>query len=143
MAQRIKGLEISLNFSSPVGDEKIENILSAEVDMDISLLEEEYLGDSSKSYDDIFNGFKGKCDFHMSDETFVKFQMRVQDRAMRRDPAGGKFSVTMSHIFPSGKKVRLTYEDIFFGSLPTGFGSRREYVKGTINWGCSRCTRVF
>lgn len=141
--QRIKGQEIALTFSAPSGPQSLKHILNADVEMDITLLEEEYLGEASKSYDDIFNGFKGKLEVHMSDDVFMRFEQMVQDRAQRRDPASNKFALTMTHQFPSGKKVRVTYQDVFFGAMPRTNPSRKDYVRGTINWGCSSCSRVF
>lgn len=143
MAQRIKGQETVLGFTNPDGDQEgLEDILSFEAELDMEILEEKYLGRSSNDYDDIFNGVSGQVELHMRTVDYFRFQEKIQDRAERRTAADGTFSATASFNFPNGTRMRITFEDLFFGPSPISVGSRSEYVKGTIQWKCSRIRRV-
>ena len=54
MAQRIKGQEVVLGFTSPDGDQDgIEDVISFEAELDIEMLQERYLGETADRYDDI------------------------------------------------------------------------------------------
>ena len=84
----------------------------------------------------------GQVEVHLENSAYFRFAERVQDRAERRTPAGGVFTATASFKFPNGQRVRLTFEDIFFGPLPIRAPSSSEYVAATIQWGGSRMRRV-
>jgi hypothetical protein len=144
MAQRIKGQETVIGFTNPDGDQEgLEDILDFEAELDMEILEEKYLGKTSNDYDDIFNGVSGQVQLHMRTVDYFRFQERIQERAERRTAADGTFSATAAFNFPSGIRVRITFEDLFFGPSPIKVGGRSEYVSGTIAWKCSRIRRVF
>jgi hypothetical protein len=141
---RIKGQEVVLGFTNPEGDQDgIDDVLSLELELDIEILEEKYLGKTSNDFDDIFNGISGQCEVHMRTVDYFRFQERIQDRAERRTAAAGVFTATAAFNFPNGTRARLTVEDLFFGPSPIKVGSRSEYVSGTISFKASRLRRVF
>jgi hypothetical protein len=144
MAQRVKGLECSLSLSTPDGadEEVFEDVLEATLDVDMEILEQGYLGQTSKKFDDIFNGISGNVKTHMETSTIFKLAEKVQDRAERRTPADGVFSLSFTVNFPSGAKARLTAEDIFFGTIPLKIGKREDYVESELTFKCSRLRRV-
>lgn len=143
MAQRIKGQEVVLGFTSPDGDQQgLENVSNFEAELDIETLQEAYLGQTSDDYDDIFHGCSGQCDLHMKTADYIAFTQKVQDRAQRRTSAEGQFTATATFNFPNGTRARLTFEDLFFGALPLKVGGRAQYVTGTIQWKCKGLRRV-
>jgi hypothetical protein len=142
-ATRLKGQEVTVGFASPDGDVSgLDDVLSFEAELDMEILEEKYLGQTANSFDDIYNGVSGSVELHMQNVAYFEFTTKIQDRAERRTAAGGTFTALATFNFPSGARVKLTFEDIFFGSLPLKVGSRSEYVTVTIPWKCSRMTRV-
>lgn len=145
MAQRIKGLECSLALSTPDGSNEdiFEDILEANLSIDLEILERAYIGQTGNKFDDIFRGISGDMKFHMEGLTYLKFTEAVQDRATRRTPADGVFSLTFSFNFPSGARARLTCEDIFFGALPVKIPKQDEYVEGGIEFKCATLRRVY
>lgn len=144
MAQRLKGQEVKLGFTNPDGDQPdIGVINNFEFEIDIEILEEMYLGEVGKRYDEHFNGFSGQIEGHIDSSEYISFGERVEDRARRRTPAAGKFSLTSSFELPSGGRVRLTFEDIFFGPLPFRAPGQAEYCAFTVQWKCSTLRRVF
>lgn len=142
MAQRIKGQETTLTFTTPNGDIELADILDWEAELDLTILEEKYIGQTANAYDDIYNGVGGTCNFHMQNEVYLAFTELVQDRAERRTPASGVFSATVSMQFPSGVRARLTFENIFFGPMPLKVADRSSYVSGALTWKCERLRRV-
>ena len=143
MAQRIKGQETVIGFTSPDGDESgFEDVVDFEAELDIETLQEAYLGKTTDDYDDIFHGCSGQMNIHMRTSAYLAFTQKVQDRAQRRTPADGQFTATSTFNFPNGSRARLTFEDLFFGALPIKVGGRAQYVTGTIQWKCSNLRRV-
>ncbi len=111
--------------------------------MDIEILEEMYLGEIGVRYDDHFKGYSGQVEGHFENFTeWMRFQERVENRSTRRTAAEGKFTFTSTFTLPSGARVRLTFEDIFFGPMPTRSPGQAEYVAATLTWKCSTLRRV-
>ena len=143
MAQRIKGQEVGLSYTDPDGDvEDLGVTQSFEAELDIQILEEGYLGETANRFDDIYNGTSGKTELHIESAKWFSFTQKVQDRAARRTAAGGKFSATGSFAFPSGQRIRITFEDIFWGPMPISAPARGDYVKVSLSWKCSNIRRV-
>ncbi len=143
MAQRIKGQEVTLSFvDSGGGDEAVGDVNSFEAELDIETLEEQYLGETSKRYDDIYNGVSGNCELHLETQRWVSFTQLIERRAKRRDAAGGKFTATATFNFPNGTVSQIVFEDIFFGAVPIRVSSRSDYVTVTLNWKCSNIARL-
>jgi hypothetical protein len=143
MATRVKGQDVAINFTTPQGlQEGLGEILDFEAELDLEILEEEYLGKNSKEYDEIFNGVSGVVQLHVSSDAYFRFSERVQDRAQRRTAAGGIFNVTSSFTLGSGRRVRVIFEDVHFGAMPLKASSRKDYVTGKIQWKGSKIRRV-
>lgn len=145
MAQRIKGQEVKLGFTNPEGDQDAFMLVNSfEFEVDIEILEEMYLGEVGKRYDDHFNGYSGQVEGHFENFTeYMRFQEKIEDRAARRTAAAGVFTATASFNLPSGGRVRLTFEDMFFGPMPVRSPGQAEYVAATLQWKCSSMRRVF
>lgn len=143
MAQRIKGQETVISFTSPTGDvQGLEDVLSFEAELDIEILQEGYLGETADRFDDIYHGTSGQVELHLENSKYFLFTEQVQDRAERRSPAGAVFNATSTFAFPNGQRARITFEDIFFGAMPLNAPSRKDYVKATVQWKCSQIRRV-
>ncbi len=143
MAQRIKGQEVSLSFTQPDGDaEGLEDVTSFEWELQMEILREGYLGETTDRRDDIYRGVSGRMEMHMEAQAFFAFQQQVQDRAERRSPAAGVFNATASFAFPNGQRPRITFENIFFDAQAMRSADRGSYVAVTVPWECERARRV-
>lgn len=143
MAQRIKGQEVTLVWTTPDGSaEGLEDVSSLEAELQFDILKEGYLGESVDRRDDIYRGVTGRAELHLESAKYFEFTQKVQDRAERRSAAAGKFSATASFAFPNGDRARITFEDIFFGALPIRVNDRGSYVTVTVAWECERIRRV-
>ena len=143
MAQRLKGEDTVITFTGPDGSEDgLSDISSFEAELQFDILKEGYLGETTDRRDDIFRGVTGSIDINISSADYFRFTQRVQDRAENRGAAGGQFDAQVSFNFPSGERVRLSFENIFFGNLPISASDRASYVSATISWECENVRRV-
>lgn len=143
MSNRIKGQEVSLGFTSPEGDvEGLDDVLTFSSESILEILEEEYLGQTAKQYDDIYHGEEGTAEMHLSTIDWLTLEQRIIARAQRRAPAAGVFSATVSYQFPDGFQARITFEDIKWGPIPKSVDTRSNYVKLSLTWKCSEARRI-
>lgn len=143
MAQRIKGQEVTVAFTTPEGDfVDFTDVLSGSFTVENEILEESYLGETSNRYDDIYNGISGSVELHLQNNQFVTFINLVQDRSERRQPAAGQFNVSFTMAFPNGNRARIVCEDVSWGAIPVGIDGRSDYVKFSLEFKCSRQRRV-
>jgi hypothetical protein len=138
MAQRIKGQEVRIIFTSPVGVEtSLTDITSFEVEPQLEILSEGYLGETTERKDDIFKGVRGRAELHLESQEYFQFVQRVLDRSQRRTAADGKFNVVATLSFPNGQRPRVLLDDVFFGPPPVNVSSREDYVSATVEFECS------
>ncbi len=143
MAQRVKGQETRLVVSGPDGvEDGLADVKSFEAELDLEILEEHFLGETAARFDDIFNGCSGNMEVQIESRAFLDFIGRVQDRAQRRLPADTKFMCTTAIALPNGTRIRLCFEDLFFGPIPLRTPSRKEYTTMRVEWKCSTLRRI-
>jgi hypothetical protein len=142
MSARLKGQETKISFTGPGGDFDLPFILSFEWTMDMEILESQFLGNTSKSFDDIFHGFSGQVEAQLDSATILKMQERIQFRAQRREAAGGVFSATSRFAFARGGSARVVFPDIFWGPIPMKASERAQYVTTTLEWKCDSIRRI-
>lgn len=145
MAQRIKGQEITVSFTSPGGveDQAFAAVQTLEVELQLEILTEGYLGETSDRRDDIFKGARGRAELHMEGSAALRFVQRVKDRAQRRAAASGQFNLLATLNFPNGETPRVLLEDLFWGGVPLNIGGRNEFVKLTLEFECSEGRFLF
>lgn len=142
MAQRIKGQEVECRIildGVVVG--ALTDIRNFEVTPKLEKLEEQYLGETTKRYDEIFNGVDFKMDLHFSDADMFKFIESVISRAQRRVP-GTKVNIKAKLNFATGQTPIVMMNDCFFDELPISFGGRSEYGQITVSGSCSEFKRL-
>ncbi len=144
MAQRIKGQEVRVVMVSPSGTEtSLSDVQSFEVEPQMEVLSEGYLGETTERKDDIFKGCSGSMEINLESADFFKFQQAVIERSQRRTPAAARFNVISTLAFPNGERVRILLEDIFFGAPPVNVGSREDYVSVSLDFECSNVTYLY
>ena len=144
MAQRIKGQEVRVVFTSPAGTEtSLTDITSFEVEPQMEILSEGYLGETTERKDDIFKGVHGRMELHLESQDYFRFVQRIIDRSQRRSPADGRFNVIATLSFPNGQRPRVLLEDVYFGAPPISVGGREEYVSATVEFECSSVRYLF
>ncbi len=142
--QRIKGLEVRVTFTSPDGTEiGLGDTQSFEYELQLETIAEGYLGERSKRRDDIFNGIRGRAEFHISKREAFEFAEKVKRRAQRRDSAAGVFNAIGAFLLPNGSRVRALVQNIFFGPIPFNSASREDYVKFSVDFEAEDVVHLF
>jgi hypothetical protein len=129
--QRIKGQEVEVLV---VLDGKVQSTItdvrSFEIAVQIELLKEGYLGETTDRRDDIFKGVSGKIELHYENKDIFDLIKALVNRARRQTP-GTKVNVKATLRFPNGDRPRIILQDVYFGEVPLNFGSRADY--GTVS----------
>jgi hypothetical protein len=128
--QRVKGqeVEVSLIVDGEIADTTTD-VRSFEFAYKLETKEEAYLGEKTNRYDEIFNGMRGRIEFHFENQDVFDIIQSIVDRAKRRTP-GTEINIKATLNFPNGDKPRVLIKDVFFGEIPISFGSRTDY--GTV-----------
>ncbi len=132
--QRIKGQEVQLLFVvNNVVQQTITDVHTADFAVEMDILEEEYLGETTKRYDEIFKGISGKVGAHLENEGVFTFVAQIVDRAKRRTP-GVQVNVKVTFAFPNGDRPRIILKNVFFSTIPFSTPSRSAYVDTTFDF---------
>lgn len=138
MAQRCKGQETRLNISQDNQFlAEISDIKDHEIEFAQSIKLEDYIGETAKRTDAIYENINGKFTMHISKAAvFSKFIQGVIDKNQRRIP-GIIFNVSAVYNFPSGERIRLMIPDVEFGGFPVNTGGRDQYVSIAVTFAAS------
>lgn len=125
--QRIRGqeTEVLLILDGTVLD-TITDIRSIEFAFKLEMKEEGYLGELTNRYDEIFNGMRGRIEFHFENDDIFTLITAVLERAKRRTP-GTLVNIKTTLNFPNGDRPRVIIPDVKFGEIPINFASRSDY----------------
>lgn len=138
MAQRVKGQETRITFTSPTGTVTALNaVQSFEFELQTEILSEGYLGETTERKDDVFKGVRGRMEVHIDSQDYFRFIDQVKQRSQRRTAADAQFTATCAFNMPNGQRPRALLADLFFGAMPVNAGSRDEFVSATIEFECS------
>ena len=137
MAQRIKGQEVEVRLVvDGVVQTTLTDIRSFDVTPKLEKLEEQYLGETTMRYDELFNGVDFSMDLHLETQDAFKFMKSIIDRARRRVP-GTKINIKARLNFANGNTPIVLMSDCFFDELPLSFGSRSDYGQLSVSGSCS------
>lgn len=145
MGQRVKGQDVSLQVlvagvPTIVAGSPIRNF---DVTFKFQKLEEQYLGDMSKRYDEIFGGCDFKFDMNFEDQSVFQVVDAIRQRSIGQSRATNvTINIAVTLNFPNGQRPRITLNDCFFDDLPMTFGGREQYGQFTISGSCSDFDRV-
>jgi len=143
MAMRIKGQDVTVTLlqnNNVIGD-LIRDVRNFELTPKFEKLEEQYLGQTSKQYDTIFNGVDFKMDLHLETSRALAFIKFVKDTAQAR--AGGTKStinITASLNFPGGDTKNVVLSECYLEDMPLTVGGRSEFVQFSISGSCQDIT---
>lgn len=135
--QRLKGQEISVRVIS-AGNvvTSINSVAMFNDNVALELKEQGYLGETVNRFDEILNGYGGDFEFHVNRADWNELIESIVARAERRQP-DLRFNVVRTDFYPNGDTNIYTYQDVFWGAVPTSVASRGDYVKGRLEFRCS------
>lgn len=135
--QRLKGQEISIRVvRAGVVLTQIDSIMSFNDSVALELKEAGYLGETVNRFDEILNGFGGDMEFHVTRSDWETLTLSIIERATRVQPLL-VFNVVRADFFPNGDTNVYTYQDVFWGPIPTSIPSRGDYLKPRMEFRCS------
>lgn len=137
MSQRVKGQEVELFI---IKDGRVvtsfSEIRSFEIEWQLELKSEGYLGETTNRKDSVFNGIRGKIEIHSSNKDVFDVVQALVDKARRRT-AGTIFKINATLKYPNGDRPRISIPDVEFGGLPMNISSRTDYVSFSLDFEAS------
>lgn len=125
---RVRGQEVSVQV---VQNGKIvaelTDVKSFDVEFQMDVMKEGYLGEFTDRRDDMFKGISGKIEFHIENNAPFDFINAIVQRSQSR-VKGTQFNVQSTINLPNGQVKRLLVNDIFFSNVPVNVGGRSDYV---------------
>lgn len=139
---RIKGQDVvvQMNVGGAIAGYLTQDVRNFELTPKVEKLEEQYLGQFSKRYDEIFHGVDFKFDIHVESSNVLKFMELLQSRG-KGGSQNVKINITATLRFSDRSKT-ITLNDCFFEDVPFSFGGRSEYGQITISGSCTDFTPV-
>jgi len=139
MANRIKGQDVTITVvNNRVPVSFIKDVRNFEMTPKFEKLEEQYLGDFSKQYDNIFHGVDFKMDLHLEQATAFDFVKAIKEAAQTRGSnTASSVNITASLVFPGGQAKNVALNSCYFEDMPFSIGGRSEYVQFSLSGSCS------
>ena len=132
--QRIKGQEVQTAIIyQGVPVQSLDAVKSFDIEFELELLAEQYLGETSKRYDSIFHGVGGKADFHFATKDVFTLTDQIIQKAQRRT-SGVTINFKATFNLPNGDRVRVQFSDVEFGPIPYKTGGREQYVVASVDF---------
>jgi hypothetical protein len=132
-AQRIKGQEVSISIILDGSlQTRIDTIQSADIEFEMELLEEGYLGETSDRVDSVFKLVSLTLEGHVNSQAYLELADAIVKRAQRRVGGAVRIDVVGSFAFPNGDFPSLLLPDVQFDSIPLSIGGRNEFVSITL-----------
>lgn len=126
---RVRGQEVQVRIS--LNNQILRTITAVEnftVTANISLLEKDYLGDTTTRLDEIFKGASFELSFDPESTDFLKLTKAVMDRASRRTAQSAvHINIVATFNFPNGQRPRVTLPDCKFNDIPIAAPARDQY----------------
>ena len=131
---RLRGQEVSVQVvqnGALLAD--ISDVKSFEVEFQLDVMSEGYLGEFTDRRDDMFKGVTGKIEFHIENGAPFDLVNAIVQRAQRRVP-GTQFNVQSTVRLANGQRKRIVINDLYFGSVPFNVASRTDYVTYSLSF---------
>ena len=143
VAQRIKGQEVSLVIlADDQPQTTIDTIQSAELEWEIELLEEGYLGETSNRVDSVYNVIRVMVEGHINNQSYLELADAIASRARNRVGGATRIDIVGSFAFPNGQFPSVVVSDVYFENIPFNIGARNEFVSFTLTGKASDYTII-
>lgn len=130
---RIKGQDVVITLTANGSIvQAIRNIRNFSVTPKLDQKTEDYLGETSPQFDEVYSGVGVSFSMHMSDPAVFDLVNKVIRRAQRKE-IGLQINVKATLNFPNGQKRKVVCNDLYFGNFPINFGSRSDYGEISVD----------
>ena len=134
MADRIKGQEVSIAILlDGTLQTEIDTVQSAEIEFELELMEEGYLGETSDRVDSVFKLMRIALTGHVSNSTYLDLANAIVLRAQNRAGAATRIDIVGTFAFPDGSLRSLIIPDVYFEAIPINIGGRAEFIEFNLN----------
>lgn len=137
---RLRGQEASIRIArGNVVEDTVTAIKNFTAQLELAILEEGYLGETTVRKDDIFNGISGSFDVDYESQDVLVLIDAIKQRAQRRPAVpvqSTTINATVRFTFPNGDTPRILVKDMKFGALPINIGARDSYIGSSLSYGC-------
>ena len=113
---------------------EINDIKSFEVQFEIDIMTEGYVGEFTDRRDDMFKGISGNIEVHSENGAPFDLIQAIVDRAQRRPGANVQFNAQAVLRYPTGLRKKILLNDIYFSSIPLTIGSRSDYITYKVSF---------
>ena len=129
---RVRGQEVSVQVvqNGRIVAE-LTDVKSFDVEFQMDVMKEGYLGEFTDRRDDMFKGISGKIEFHIENNAPFDFINAIVQRSQSR-VKGTQFNVQSTINLPNGQVKRLLVNDIFFSNVPVNVSGRSDYVTNSL-----------
>ena len=125
---RVRGQEVSVQVVQNCKIvAELTDVKSFDVEFQMDVMKEGYLGEFTDRRDDMFKGISGKIEFHIENNAPFDFINAIVQRSQSR-VKGTQFNVQSTINLPNGQVKRLLVNDIFFSNVPVNVSGRSDYV---------------
>lgn len=133
-AQRIKGQEVSIAITVDGAlQTQINTVQSAEIEFELDLLEEGYLGETSDRVDSVFKLIRVNLEGHANNQAYLELADAIAARAQNRAGGVTQIDIIGSFAFPNGDFPSVVVPDVYFEGIPFDIGGRGEFVSFTLS----------
>lgn len=108
-----------------------------------SVVSEGYLGRTSNSHDDIFNGITGQMSVTHEGDDVIRLTKSAVDRAKRlTSPNQNQINSISTVKFPNGDRPRILVPDMKFNALEINASGRDAFVNTPISYAADDATII-
>lgn len=130
---RVKGQEVAIAIQvDGVLNTQIDTIQSCEIEFELELLEEGYLGETFNRVDSVYNTCRVKMTGHCNSQAYFELAEAIVARAQHRTGGAVRIDVVGSFAFPNGDFPTIAIPDVHFQGIPFTLGGRGEFVEFTL-----------
>ena len=132
---RGKSVEVGMTINGTRKD-ILDNTVSCTWKPLIEIQEEDFLGEDSTNYDEVYSGVSIDLDFTTNKPLFEELQVLLIKRAQSRKPTD-EINITVTQKFAEDKYL-ITFKDVKFEGGESSAGGRKDKVTRKLSGKCSK-----
>lgn len=133
-SQRLKGQDCVLSIQVDGSlQTRIDSIQSAEIELELELLQDGFLGETFDRLDTVYKAIRVKLDGHVNSQAYLELFDAIAGKAQRRAGSPVRIDLMGTFMFPNGDFPSLLIPDVQFESIPMTLGGRDEHVSFELN----------
>lgn len=112
---------------------QIDTVKSHEITVQLEILKEGFLGQTTDLRDEVFRGIAGKMDLQLAAIDALTLMNAIVQRAKNRQ-SGTRVTIKSTFQFPNGDRAIFVIPDVKFGEVPINNAGRTDYVSMSLTY---------